>query len=93
MTFEPLKETLDRSLRRSPVRSAALAIKVENEVKKGAPRWVEMISFKDGKLTLSVPSPSHAQELYLKSRELIRKINEGVGGKTVEKIRFRVAGE
>lgn len=93
MTFEPLKETLDKSLRRSPVRSAALAVKVENEVEREAPRWTKMISFKDGKLTLSVPSPSHAQELYLKSRELMRKINEGVGGKTVERIRFRTTGE
>jgi predicted nucleic acid-binding Zn ribbon protein len=93
MTFEPLRETLDKSLKRSPVRSAALAVKVENAVKKEAPSWVEMVSFKDGKLTLSVPSPSHAQEIYIKSRDLTRKINEEVGGKTVEKIRFRTTGK
>ena len=90
MTFESLKESLDKSFIRGPLKPAVLAIKVEEEVEKKAPRWAKMVSFKDGRLTLEVPSPAHAQELYLESRELLKKINEGVGRKVSDKIRFRV---
>ena len=48
-----------------------------------------MISFREGRLLIGTPSPAHSQEIYLQSRELKRKINEGLGGKVVEEIRFR----
>jgi len=89
MTFETLKDTLDTSLRRSPIRRAFLALKVENVCQKVLPDWAAMVSFKDGRLTLASPSPSHSQELYLQARELKKKLNEKIGGRLVEEIKIR----
>jgi len=49
-----------------------------------------MISFREGRLLIGTPSPAHSQEIFLQSRELKRKINEGLGGKVVEEIKYRV---
>jgi len=93
--FEPIKETLDRTSRRGPMRGPLLAIQVEKACRKFLPDWAEMISFKEGRLTVSAPSSAHSSELYLQSRELQKKVNEELGGKTVKEIRYRTtpAGE
>ncbi|NIT03689.1 DUF721 domain-containing protein [Candidatus Saccharibacteria bacterium] len=90
MTFEPLKDTLDTSLRRSPIRGVALALKVEAICKRILPKWAEMVSFKDGRLVLASPSPTHSQELFLKARELKKVINEQLPARAVEEIKFRI---
>jgi len=90
VAFEQVGQSLDHLTRRSPIRSAALALKVEQESQKHLPAWAKMISFREGRLLIGTPSPSHSQEIYLQSRELKRKINEGLGGKVVEEIRYRV---
>ena len=90
MAFEQVGQSLDHLTRRSPIRSAALALKVEQEFQKHLPDWAKMISFREGRLLIGTPSPAHSQEIFLQSRELKRKINEGLGGKVVEEIKYRV---
>jgi len=90
MGFEPIKETIRRSSRRGPIRSALLALNVEKEAGKILPPWAKMRSFREGRLRLSVPSSAHAQELFLHALELRKKLNASLGGKFVEKISFRV---
>ena len=90
MAFEKIGQSLDHFTRRSPIRAAATALKVEQETQKHLPQWAGMISFREGRLLLGTPSPAHSQELYLQSRELKKKINEGLGGKVVAEVKFRV---
>jgi len=90
MAFEQLGQSLDHLTRRSPIRSAVTALKVEQETKKHLPPWARMISFREGRLLIGTPSPAHSQEIFLQSRELKIKINEGLGGKVVEEIRYRI---
>ncbi len=92
MPFEAIEDTLNQAFRRGPIRATVLALKVEEATKKLLPAWAEMISFREGRLLLSAPSPSHAQELFLQSNVLKKKINEELGGKVVEEIRFRATG-
>jgi len=93
MAFETVGDTLNQSFHRGPIHATVLALKVEVEAKKILPSWATMISFREGRLLVSTPSPSHAQELYLNSAVLIRNINEALGGKVVEKISFRAGAE
>lgn len=93
MTFESLGETLDRSLPRGPIGGVILALKVEKATEKNFPPNLkaEMTSYRKGRLSVSVPSATHAQEVFLQSREMLRKINEELGRKVVKEIRFRIA--
>jgi len=93
MAFEQLSQSLDHLTRRSPIRVAVTALKVEREAKKHLPPWAKMISFREGRLLIGTPSPAHSQEIFLQSRELKRKVNEGLGGKVVEEIRYRIKDE
>ena len=90
MGFESLGKTLERPFRGSPIRPALLALKVEKETQKHLPAYAKFISFREGRITLATPSPAHSQELYLQGRELIKKVNESLGGKAVEDIRLRI---
>lgn len=91
MAFEKIGSSLEHSFRRGPIRSAVLALQVEKEAQKHLPDWARMVSFHEGRLILATPSPAHSQELYLQSSQIRRMINEGLGGKVVEEIRFRTA--
>ncbi len=90
MAFEALEDTLNQAFRRGPIRAAVLALKVEEAAQKLLPDWAGMISFREGRLLLSTPSPSHAQELFLQADVLKKKINEQLGGRVVENLKFRV---
>jgi predicted nucleic acid-binding Zn ribbon protein len=92
MSFEPLKDTLDKTFKRGPIKATVLALTVEKECKKILPKELEakMISFRQGRLLIATTSSSRAQELYLQSREIAKKINEGLGKKAVEEIRYRI---
>lgn len=90
MSFESLGKTLERPFRGSPIRPALLALKVEKEIQKHLPAYAKFISFREGRITLATLSPAHSQELYLQGRELIKKVNESLGGKVVEEIKYRV---
>lgn len=90
MAFETIEDTLKQAFRRGPIRTTVLALKVEEIAKKTLPAWAEMISFREGRLLLSVPSSSHAQELFLQANVLKKKINEELGGRIVESLKFRV---
>ena len=92
MAFETIEDTLNQAFRRGPIRATVLALKVEEISRKILPAWAGMISFREGRLLLSVPSSSHAQELFLQSNVLKKKINEELGGKVVEEVRFRTTG-
>jgi len=89
MAFEKISSLLEHSFRRGPIRSAVLALQVEKETQKHLPDWAQMTSFREGRLNIATPSPAHSQELYLQSLELKQKINEGLGRKVVEEIKFR----
>ncbi|MEX1068291.1 MAG: hypothetical protein WED08_00550, partial [Patescibacteria group bacterium] len=72
------------------IRAAAAALEVEREAQKHLPEWAKMISFREGRLIIGTPSPTHSQEIFLQARDLKRKVNEGLGGKIVEEVRYRV---
>lgn len=90
MPFEAIEDTLNQAFRRGPIRATVLALQVEEKTRKILPAWAKMISFREGRLLLSTPSPSHAQELFLQSTILKKRINEELGGKVVEEIKYRV---
>ncbi len=50
----------------------------------------EVISFRDGLLTLSVSSPAQAANLSLESVKIISEVNEKLGEEKVERVRFKV---
>lgn len=50
----------------------------------------EVISFRGGLLTLAVSSGAQASNLQAESETLISEINEKLGKKMVERVRFRV---
>lgn len=50
----------------------------------------EAISFKEGILTVGVSSSAEAASLHPKSEEIAEKINQKLGERTVEKIRFKI---
>ena len=87
--FESLKESLEKSWRRSPIKGAVLAVKVEEALKNLLPGDTKMVSFKEGKLVLGASSPQAANDLYLKSRQIKKEVNQKLGAKVVEKIRYR----
>ncbi|MDP2736036.1 MAG: DciA family protein [bacterium] len=64
-------------------------MKVEEALKGLLPPEVQMVSFKEGRLILNVPSASYASDIYLRSREIKKKINESLKSKVVSEIRFR----
>lgn len=49
-----------------------------------------VISFKNGLLTLSVENSLQAANLQSESQEIIEKINQKIGERRVQKIRFRI---
>ena len=49
-----------------------------------------VISFKNGLLTVSVQSSAAAANLQAESQEIIDEINQKVGKRVVEKIRFKI---
>ena len=93
MAFEQVGQSLTHFTRRSPIRAAATALQVEQEAQKHLPEWAKMISFREGRLILGTPSPAHSQELQLQALELKKKINEGLGGRILEEIRYRVISQ
>lgn len=50
----------------------------------------EVVSFKNGLLTLAVDSPAQAANLHAESSAIIDKINEKIGKRVVERIRFKI---
>lgn len=50
----------------------------------------EAISFKEGILTVGVSSSAEAANLHQESEEIIKRINQKLGEKAVEKIRFKI---
>lgn len=92
MSFEPLKESLNRSLNRGPLKPIVTALNVEAVAKKVLPPWATPLSFREGRLIIATPSPSHSQELYLQAKRLIKEINEDLGRKVVEQIKSKAKG-
>lgn len=90
MAFESIGETLDATLRRGPTRAAFLALKVEEETKKVLPDWAKFLTFHEGRLVISTPSPTHSQELYLGSAVLRKAINDALGGKIVGELKLKI---
>ncbi|MEX1061883.1 MAG: DciA family protein [Patescibacteria group bacterium] len=91
--FESLKESLEKSWRRSPLKGAILAIKVEEALRELLPQETKMISFKEGKLILGTSSASQANNLFIQSRQIKKDINQALGAKVVERIRYRAQAE
>lgn len=50
----------------------------------------EIISFKNGLLTVNPRSPAQAATLQVESENIIDKINQKIGRKAVTKIRFKI---
>lgn len=50
----------------------------------------EVISYKNGLLTVSVQSPAAAGNLQAESTEIVEEINQKIGGNKVKKIRFKI---
>ena len=50
----------------------------------------EVISYKNGLLTLGVSSSAQAGNLQMESEDLVEKINQKLDDKLVEKIRFKL---
>jgi len=88
--FESLGESLEKSWRRSPIKGAVLAVKVEEALEGLLGEETKMVSFKEGKLVLGTASPQEANDLFLKSRQVKKGINDALGSRVVEKIRYRV---
>ena len=65
-------------------------MKVEEALKGIMGGETKMFSFKEGKLVLGASSPQEANDLFLKSRQIKKEINEALGSRVVEKIRYRV---
>lgn len=57
--------------------------------KKSFLKEIEIVSFRDGVLFISTPNPMYSQEIKLKEKELLEKINLELRGSLVEKIKFR----
>ncbi len=55
------------------------------------PRW-NIISFKNGLLTVGVTSSAEAANLQMKSIEIIECINKKLGQEMVKRLRYRVIG-
>ncbi|OGC54719.1 hypothetical protein A2797_01465 [candidate division WWE3 bacterium RIFCSPHIGHO2_01_FULL_48_15] len=103
MAFESIGSTLSHTPRRSSIRPALLALRIEKEAEKILPAWAKMRSFsarggsafgrREGRLVISSPTPAHSQEVFLYSRQLIKKINEAAGEKVVQEVRYKVTLE
>lgn len=50
---------------------------------------VEIISFRDGTLFISTTSPTYSQEIKMKEKEILDKINLELRNNLVSKIRFK----
>lgn len=62
---------------------------IENIFGKDFAREVGVISFRDGSIYLSTNSSGYAQEIVLKEREIVERINALLPNKSVKKIRFK----
>ena len=53
-------------------------------------RQFEVVSFKNGLLTLAVDSSAQAANLQSEKNKIIEKINQKIGERVVERIRFKI---
>ena len=90
-TFAPIGETIKQKAWRGPGKGIYLSLRIEKALGGLLPRGVKMLSYREGKLSLLTPSPAVSQEAYLNSAVIIKKLNESLGGKVVEKIGFRLS--
>jgi predicted nucleic acid-binding Zn ribbon protein len=90
--MQSLKITIDAMLRKFGIDNAIAqnnALNIWNDVvgesvaKNAKPDRVE-----HGVLVVKVSSPTWRQELYLKKKEIIEKINQAIGKKVIRDIRF-----
>ncbi len=96
MSFTPLKKLVDDSVNRAGIKDdveASLAIdaaqKIFNEMfGEDVGKLMKPLYVKRGVLTVSCVSSVAAQELKLRDREIIKKLQERIGKPLVERLRF-----
>jgi hypothetical protein len=100
MSFQPIRRILPASIRDSGIEVQISAIRVLEEASAALTRmwgaeqasYVEMVSFKEGVLNISVRSPSAAHALRASETQWINEINRALGSRKVAKISMRRAG-
>lgn len=68
------------------------AAKVCEEARKQAHARYEVISFRDGLLTIGIKNSSQAMEIQMQSQNIIEGINRELGKEMVKKIRYKIIG-
>jgi hypothetical protein len=61
--------------------------------KKGFLKEVEIISFREGTLFISTPNPTYSQEIKMKEKDILDKINLDLKSNLVDKIKFKISKE
>ncbi len=89
-----LNEIIGKITKISKAIKACRAIEAwQGAVGEGVSKNSEAISVKKGTLFVEVKNSAWAQELSMLKPEIIRKINEKTGEKTISDLRFRVKGQ
>ena len=96
MSFTPLKKLVDDSAARHGIKDdvqASLAVDAAQKIFRemfgdAIAKTMKPLYVKRGVLTVSCMSSVAAQELKLREREILKRLNEHEGNATVERIRF-----
>lgn len=86
-----INNILTRNPRYARLQKPLEAAKVCDIARKLANRRFGVISFKNGLLTLAVNSSAQAGNLQAESQEIIEEINQKIGERRVERIRFKIS--
>lgn len=95
--FTPISETLKKSITHGPSNKALLALRMEKEFRRILPQVlpalinkVKMHSYREGRLTISTPSPTISQEVFLHGERIRKELNKKLGKELVERLGMRI---
>ena len=98
MSFTSLGKLIPQNIKQSGIGRQIEAAMVLEELEQilcsifgdGVKYKIKIISFKDGAIKLASISSILAQEIQLREKKILAKINQKFGEKTVERIKFSV---
>ncbi len=64
---------------------------MEEIFKKGFLKEVKIISFREGTLFVSTPNPTYSQEIKMREKDILNKLNSELKDNLVKQIRFKTA--
>jgi len=97
MTFVSIKDVIHEKSWRGPTRGVFLGLRVEKLLNELLPQHFPEIAdkvafrfFRSNELHLFTISPTVSQEVYLNSANLLKKLNESLGGRAVKEIKLKI---